>query len=403
MKVLIVNTSDIEGGAARAAYRLHKSLLNKNIDSKMLVQRKQSDDQKVIGPKTAIEKLSSAVRPRLDNFPYSVFRGNSATQFSCAWVPSGKLVKKINLMNADIVHLHWINGGMLRIEDIAKIKSSVVWSLHDMWPFSGGWHYNESNPSPIQKRFDSWMYRRKKKALKKVKNLSIVGLSNWIKSQATYSGMFENRYIVNLPNPIDTEVFRPLDKAFTRQLWGLPPEKKLILFGAVGATTDLRKGFKELMACLPKISSENIELVVFGASHNNDYDTEWRGKIHFVGHIHDDQSLTALYSAVDAVLVPSLQENLSNAVMESLACGTPVIAFDVGGNSDMITHKTNGYLAKLGNIGDLANGISWVVYNDDYKTLCDNAREKVCASFDSKHVGKLYEDFYNELINNFNE
>jgi glycosyltransferase involved in cell wall biosynthesis len=117
-----------------------------------------------------------------------------------------------------------------------------------------------------------------------------------------------------------------------------------------------------------------------------------------MGHLHDDISLTTLYSAADVMIVPSLQENLSNAIMESLACATPVVGFDVGGNSDMIVHQKNGYLAKPFDTEDLANGIEWVLNNEDYEELCQNAREKVLKEFDSVVVAKKYIELYSEIL-----
>ena len=117
-----------------------------------------------------------------------------------------------------------------------------------------------------------------------------------------------------------------------------------------------------------------------------------------MGSLHDDVSLVTLYSAVDVMIVPSLQENLSNAIMESLSCGTPIVSFDIGGNSDMIEHKLNGYLAKPFESKDLAHGIEWVLNNPNYDELCVNAREKVLKEFDSVVVARKYVELYEEML-----
>ena len=140
MKVLIVNTSDIEGGAARAAYRLHKALLTEGVDSQMLVQSKSSDDFTVLGPQTKFQKAMGKLRPTLDSIPVRRYPERTKTLFSPSWVPFAGLVDKINAINPDVVHLHWIAGGMMRIEDLAKINAPIVWSLHDNWAFTGGCH-----------------------------------------------------------------------------------------------------------------------------------------------------------------------------------------------------------------------------------------------------------------------
>ena len=143
MKILIVNTSDIQGGAARAAYRLHQALLTEGVDSQMLVQSQSSDDFTVIGPQTKVQKALGKLRPTLDSLPVHRYKDRTKTLFSPSWLPFSSIVERINSINPDVVHLHWIAGGMIRIEDLPKIKAPIVWSLHDMWAFTGGCHYDE--------------------------------------------------------------------------------------------------------------------------------------------------------------------------------------------------------------------------------------------------------------------
>ncbi len=412
MKILIVNASDNQGGAARAAYRLHKSLLDQGIDSQMLVQSKSSDDYTIIGPTTKLQKGIGKIRPTLDSIPVLFYRHRTKTLFSPSWLPFRGIVDKINKINPDIVHLHWICGGMLRIEDIPKIKAPIVWSLHDNWAFTGGCHimwscekYKQScGACPVlgsQKTFDlsRSVFNRKKRAFSKKKDIVIVGLSKWLYDCSKNSILLRHKKHVNIPNPIDTNVFKPLDKNHSRSLWNLPQNKKLILFGAMSATSDINKGFKELKDALHRLDKkDNIELVVFGSSKPQNA-PDFGFKTHYFGHLYDDVSLVTLYSAVDVMVVPSLQENLSNAVMESLACATPVVAFDVGGNGDMIVHKENGYLSKPFEAANLKNGIEWILTAPNYHKLSQNAREKVVREFDSEIISKKYIDLYREILN----
>ena len=410
MKILIINMSDIQGGAARAAYRLHKALLESGIDSQMLVQNKSSDDYTIIGPTTKGQKLIAKLRPTIDSLPVRRYKNRTKTLFSPSWFGFSGIVDKINEINPDIVHLHWICGGMMRVEDIPRIKAPIVWSLHDMWAFTGGCHYDEECEgyketcgnckvlgSNRQNDLSTKIFKRKQKAFASKTDMTIVGLSNWLNECAQESTLLKDKNHINLPNPIDTNVFKPFDKEKARELWSLPKDKKLILFGAMGATSDPRKGFKELNEAMKQLTSKNIEFVVFGSSEPLNA-PDFGFKTHYLGHLHDDFSLVMLYSAVDVMIVPSLQENLSNAIMESLSCGTPVVAFDVGGNSDMIKHQINGYLAKPFDTTDLANGIEWVLNNPNYNDLCKNAREKVIREFDSVVVAKKYIKLYKEVL-----
>jgi len=231
-------------------------------------------------------------------------------------------------------------------------------------------------------------------------DMVIVTPSQWLYYCSKKSSLLKEKMHKVIPNPIDVDLFKPVDKSISRKIWNLPQDKKLIAFGAVSATSDINKGFKELSEALYKIADKkNIELVVFGSSEPKN-PPNFGFKTHYLGHLYDDVSLIALYNVADVMVVPSLQENLSNTIMESLACGTPVVAFNVGGNSDMIEHLKNGYLAKPFDTDDLKNGIEWVLNTPNYDELCKNAREKVLREFDSKIVAKRHIELYEEVLEN---
>lgn len=410
MKVLIVNFADKEGGAARAAYRLHKALLRSDVDSQMLVDIKLSDDCSVIGQGSNIGKGISLLRRVLDGLPVNLYKSRSETSFSPNLAPFSGLVKRINALNPDIVHLHWVNKAMLSISDIAAIKAPIVWSLHDMWAFTGGCHNDEScgayeracgkckvldsvKPNDLSRK----VFKKKLAAYAKHQNLTVVGLSQWLAECASKSILFKNNKVVCLPNPIDASVYLPLDKRIAREILGLPINKKLILFGAMSAISDPNKGYKELCEALFQLKRQDIELVVFGSSQPKT-SAGFKFNTHYLGQLHDDVTLRALYSAADVMVVPSRQENLSNAIMESLACGTPVVGFDIGGNGDMIEHQKNGYLAKPFDTADLTAGIEWVLNAPNYEELSVNARNKVLNEFDSEIVAKQYIELYRSVL-----
>jgi glycosyltransferase involved in cell wall biosynthesis len=411
MKILIVNTSDIEGGAARAAYRLHKSLLAEGVDSQMLVQKKSSDEHTISAiADSKIEKGFSILRPTLDALLLKAYKQKTKTLFSPSWIGLSSVIDKINEINPDIVHLHWINGGMIKIEELSKIKAPIVWSLHDMWAFTGGCHYDEgcggyekecgnckvlgsNNNSDLSTK----VFNRKKSSFANIENMTIVGLSRWLHKCSKKSILLRDKKHINLPNLIDTNIFKPYDKNISRELWALPKDKKLVLFGAMGATSDPRKGFAELSEAMKKLKSLDIEFVIFGSSEPKE-SQNFEFKTHYLGNLYDDVSLVTLYSAVDVMIVPSIQENLSNAIMESLSCATPVVAFDIGGNSDMIKNQMNGYLAKPFDTTDLANGIEWILNSERYEEVCQNAREKVLREFDSHMVSKKYMALYEDVL-----
>lgn len=410
MKILIVSSSDIEGGAARAAYRLHCSLLRQGLDSQMLVQSKSSEDPTVVGPLTIFQKGMGRIRPALDTLPVRRYERRTHTLFSPSWVPFSGVVDRINQINPDIVHLHWVTGGLIRVEDIARIKSPIVWSLHDMWPFTGGCHYSEGCSafkeccgdckvlqSGKTKDLSRRVFLRKARTFQKKPNITIVGLSSWLADEATSSSLFSGYKVVKLPNPIDTQVFAPFDQLQARQLLNLPQDKKLVVFGAMGATTDPRKGYRELRLALQNLQEKDAELVVFGAGLPEN-SPGFVQKAHFLGRLHDDLTLRVLYSAADVMVVPSQQEAFGQTASEAMACGTPVVAFGITGLLDIVDHKENGYLAEPFNVDDLANGIQWVLNHQDYGCLSSSARKKITSNFDYTVVATAYMKLYESVL-----
>ena len=412
MKILIVNTYDIEGGAARAAYRLHTSLLSCGIDSQMLVQNKSSDDYTVVTETGKIKKYINKLRPIIDSIPTKFYKNKTKTLFSPAWVPFGNIVDKINEINPDIVHLHWICKGMIKVEDIAKIKAPIVWSLHDNWVFTGGCHImwecekykdkcgacprlGSDNENDLSRK----VWNRKQKVFNQKQNMTIIGLSRWLNECSKKSTLLKDKRHISLPNPIETDIFKPFDKNLSRELWNLSKDKKLVLFGAMSATSDPNKGFKELSEALRKLDkNDEVEFVVFGSSEPKE-SQNFGLKTHYLGHLHDDVSLVTLYSAVDVMVVPSLQEAFGQTASEAMACGTPVVAFGHTGLLDIVDHKKNGYLATPFDTTDLKDGIEWILNNEHYDELCQNAREKVMREFDSQIVAQKYIELYKGVLN----
>lgn len=412
MNILILSTNDIQGGAARATYRLHQGLHHIGIASQMLVQTKLSDDRTVISPPTKLQKGWAKIRPTLDAIPLQFYRQRDRTPYSVQWLPD-RIPSKIAEIDPDIVHLHWINAGYLNIETIAKFQKPIVWTLHDMWPFTGGCHYNQGCDRYTKScgacpKLDShrnwdlsrWVWQRKAKAWQNL-NLTIVTPSKWLAKCATASSLLQNFPITAIPNSIDTNVYKPIAKSLARELLHLPKDKQLVLFGAMNATSDPRKGFNLLMPALQKLSysqgQDQVELVVFGSSQPSDA-PDFAFKVHYLGRLYDDISLALLYAAADVLVAPSVQDNLPNTVMEALACGTPCVAFEIGGMPDMIEHKKNGYLARPFEIEDLAKGIAWVLKDSQqYNKLRDRARQKAEQEFTSELQAHRYLELFQEL------
>lgn len=406
MKVLIVNYADLAGGAARAAYRLHEGLRSIGVRSQLLVASKSSDDPDVLGPGSLFNRYLAKARAVADQWPTRRYPGHTRTLFTPAWLPFSGLAARINASDADVVHLHWINGGMARIEDIAAIRKPIVWSLHDMWAFTGGCHYDEecgrytascgacpALGSKDEADLSRKVFERKAHTFSAARNMTIVGLSGWMAGSARASALFKDKRVVQLPNPIDTSVFAPTDKRAAKRGMGLAEDRPLVLFGAMNATADPRKGFAHLSEALRLLPPGSVELGVFGADRPAD-PPDLGHPVHYLGRFDDDPSLCALYNAADVTLVPSVQENLSNTIVESLACGTPAVGFAIGGNGDMIIDRVNGALARPFDAAHLAECIRWVVEHPDPALLGANARRIAMERFHAPLVARQYEALY---------
>ncbi|MDD1703326.1 MAG: glycosyltransferase family 4 protein [Methanoregula sp.] len=410
MKILFVNTFDSSGGAANNVHLLCKSLQSVGVQCEMLVQFKGSDDPTVIGPSTKLREKMNWLHSLMEGLPLKFYPNKNKTMFSTAWMPNGNIVTAINKSNADIVHLHWIACGMIRVEDIARIKKPIIWSLHDMWPFTGGCHYDggcgkyatHCTACPVLgscRKIDlSYIvHARKIKAYAKIQSLTVNGISRWIADCAKESKAFSGKNIVNISSPIDTHAFRPLDKAIARDLLNLPQDKKLILFGGDGMVQDPRKGYRYLKSALELIRTPDVELLIFGSG-NFTSSIQYKFPVHYLGHLPNDLALRIAYSAADVYVMPSVQEVLGWVSTESMACGTPAVAFDIGGPKDIIDHMINGYLATPCSSSSLAEGIDWVLNYPDPASLSQTARQNVQNKFEATIIAKRYRDLYNSII-----
>jgi glycosyltransferase involved in cell wall biosynthesis len=413
MKILNINNSDMIGGASIAAYRLHRSLKSAGLESKMLVQKRVGNDSSVIGRKTEMRRGVGYIRPTLDKLLLKYYPKRRNVLFHPGWLPLPGMLKRVNEIGPDIVHLHWVCEGFVPIEGLKGIQRPIIWTLHDMWPFSGGCHYDENcgryilscGNCPIlrsgkTKDMSRWIWERKKKAWRKLK-LTIVSPSRWLANCAKKSSLFRRRRIEVIPNGIDINLYKPIEKKICRKIWRLPQNKRLVLFGAMSSTSDKRKGYFLLRDALQKYvqkkSDEETEVVIFGQNARKTTH-EFGLKIHYLGRLHDDVSIALLYSSADIFVAPSIQENLSNMVIEALACGTPCVAFKIGGMSDMIDHKKNGYLAQPDNSEDLTHGIAWAIGDEERRRkLSLLARKKAEEEFCIDMVAERYKRLYREI------
>jgi glycosyltransferase involved in cell wall biosynthesis len=416
MKVCLLSNSDGRGGGYAAAYRLHRGLIKSGIDSTMLVGEKTSGDHTILSPMNKLSQVWAKLIPGVSYLPLLLYKRRELTPYSLQWLPD-HLASKVARISPDIINLHWINAGFLQIETLAKFEQPIVWTLHDMWPFTGGCHYSGECDrytdscgacpqlgSDRKADISRWVWWRKARAWKNI-NLTLVTPSRWLADLAGRSSLFGDLRIEVIPNGLDIQHYRPLDRDMVRDLLGLPKDKRLILFGATSPTSDRRKGFYLLQDALQRLGEDVswrdcLELVIFGASEPPD-SPRFSLKTHYLGRLTDDISIALVYAAADVFVAPSLQDNLPNTVMEALACGTPCVAFKIGGMADMIEHRENGYLAHPYDIEDFVKGIAWVL-EEPKNRLIACAREKVEREFALEIQAERYLQLYERILNRSN-
>ena len=426
LKTYLLSHSDSIGGGPRAAYRTHCALREAGVDSVMVVNQAVIGDWTVKGPTGALGKLKAKLYSGLGGIMGRLVKDDNPTPHSLACLPTNR-AKDFNSAPVDLVHLHWVNGEMLSIADIGNLRKPLVWTLHDMWAFSGAEHYvaddgaarwrsgyNPNNRPKFENGFDlnAWTWQRKKKAWKHSQPIHIVTPSRWLTECASQSALMQGWPMHVVPNPLNTEVWKPVDKATARELLHLPAKAPLLMFGAIGGAADPRKGFdllREALTFLKKAqakvqaqaidsSLQGLELVIFG-QHAPQVHEDLGFPVHYMGHVHDDVSLRLLYSAADVMVVPSRQEAFGQTASEALACGTPVAAFNATGLMDVLEHQVSGYLAKPFEAEDLANGIEWL-FSELAKSNQLNiaARKRAVDVFSYPVVAKQYEAIYRQAI-----
>jgi len=405
MKVLIISKSDRTGGAAVAAFRLMQALRKTGIDAQMLVSEKLTDSEFVHSTNTSwFEKQINFLRFCYERWVIFVHNRFSRTNlFAVSIANTGKDISRHPLVQeADIIHLHWINQGFLSINDIEKLtrlNKPIFWTMHDMWACTGICHHAREcenfqascgNCFFLQRPSANDLSHRvflKKQKLMQHGNIQLIAVSSWLQNRALKSSILKNCTILNVPNPIDTDFYKPQDKISSRQTINLPLGKKLILFAACNISNK-RKGIDYFIsACrLLALTPDRPEVMLLGGKIDERLLQAIPLKTHILGYINNAETIRAAYSAADVYVTSSLEENLPNTIMEAMACGTPCVGFTIGGIPEMIDHKENGYVAEYENAEDLADGIKYCIENQD--VLSKKAREKVLANYSEAVVAE---------------
>ena len=412
MKVLIIDTTEL----GFAPNRILKALKKNGVEAKMLVRSKYTGDNSVITINTSLitEKIN------LLRFVWERFvillnnHFNRSNLFKVSIANTGTDISDHPLVKeADILHLHWINQGFLSLKDLTSLIDTgkpVVWTMHDMWACTGICHHSwgcegftvECGKCPLllSNKHKDLSYRIfKRKSFISQSGIHIVTVSSWLKNMARKSAITKSLDISTIPNVIDTGVFQPSEKAVARKNLSLPADKKIIIMGAL-RINDPVKGFVFLKEAMNKVYNEekDVVLVLFGSIKGQGILTDIPCRVIQMGLIKDTATIVQLYAAADVNVVPSYYETFGQTITEAMACGCPSVSFNNSGQTDIIDHKENGYLAEYKSSDDLANGLLWVLRQDSVK-ISGSCIKKVKDNYTEDIVAKQYIDLYEKLLN----
>jgi glycosyltransferase involved in cell wall biosynthesis len=417
MSVLHLNTNDINGGAARAAYRLHQGLRRIGEESWMHVHRKTSQDDTVEAHDAApslLQRIRDRVVRRWLTSRFSTYadtRPEGLELFSQARTVDGTRVVQ-QVPEADVYNLHWINGFIDPLPFFQYTQQPIVWTLHDMNPFTGGCHYNvgcrkfedQCGTCPQLGSDDDTdlsrtVWTRKRRAYQNaIQNdrLHIVAPSAWLADEAQRSSLVHDAPVRVIPNGLDTSTFRPRDTQGLRSALEIPKAHRIVLFVAQSADNH-RKGFDLLNNALSTFDGENITLLSIGGTTP---DLEVSLPHQHLGTIESNLLLSVFYSLADLFVIPSRQDNLPNTVLESMACGTPVVGFEVGGIPDMVRPGKTGWLAEPESVRSLRGRIEQALSSDEARRRCgDRCREIVEEEYTFEVQARAYKELYEQVLN----
>lgn len=413
LKVVMLSYHNQNGGAGIACGRLANALKNAGHQVTYLVQEKSGDDAAVSVNDSLFKKGIAWLRFILERLYFLPHEKDKSIRFLFnPGVFGQNLSQHPSIKSADVIHLHWMNFGFMGISDISELLNlgkPVIWTLHDMWAFTGGCHHSgDCNRFRINcgqckflKNPVHWDLSHRLWAKKAVEfdsnNLKIITCSQWLKNQAASSSILYPREIVVIPNAIDTQVFKPGNKEQARKKLGLDPQKTYLLFVAMRVNAPA-KGFDYLSKALEIWAQNNptripeTELLIVGQLTDSEIVHSLPLKVNAMGHVSDPHKMVEIYHAADLFITPSLEENLPNTIMEAMACGTPSIGFNTGGIPEMIAHKQNGYVAEKLDSNDLATGIQWLLENLTLASI--EGRKFVENNYSEDMVSQKHIDFY---------
>lgn len=405
MKILHISAANSSAGAGIACVKLHEALLNENVQSKILFLNKQSIDifNTSFYENTKLKKIKRILLTFADRFLLKYYAKRKPEIFSPGLFGID-VSTNVEVQNADIIHLHWVNHAFIDIKDLLKLNKPIVWTMHDCWVFTGGCHYFSSCDnfkkacgkcqvlnSGQHNDLSYYVFARKKKYFQKL-NIQFFAISTWMKEQAKLGTLLKNESIIVIPSGIDCNVYNLRNDWGLREKLNLKIDDTVVLMGAQHLNSPF-KGVQLSVDALNKYHDKKLKIITFGGG-----EIVLSNLLHEVinfGFVSNPREMANLYTVADVFLCTSVAEGFGMTVAEAQCCGTPAIAFEETGPSDIISHKSTGYLAKFKNVDDVVNGLSYCLNRDfDRKRIAIDSETK----FSIKTCAIKYNSIYEQIL-----
>ncbi len=398
MKILHIVGGPPSNGAYKGTYILHQALLDLNIDSNILNDHPQkslniNNDKIFYINENAFNKILNIIFVFIEKLIKSIFLKSPRSTFTIGLL-GFDITKAKQYKDADIIHIHWLSQGFIRLQSLKKINKPIVWTMRDMWPFTGGSHYTidfekyEANfLSKIIKNFKKKNYKN---------NIQFVAISEWLKSQAEKSSVLSNYEIKKIYNNINIKDFELLNKEKAKSYLEIKTEKKIILFGAQNPQNK-RKGWNIFIETLKKLDKSKYFLLLFGSFWSHEVLDEIGIEYKSLGFVNDKKKLNSAYCSSDFFVFPSIQEAFGKTCAEAMACEIPVICFKNTSVAELVDHKINGYIVEKINSDELKKGIEWISIHTKEKNYFNNLERNKVFKFDAKNIAHEYIKLYSSI------
>ena len=398
MRVLHISTYAGSTGAGRAAHNVHRALQRHGFDSRMLVAS-SSVQEPEITELTDGSRMRWRLAQRADRAVWNLQRSSNTTWRSPACF-GVDLRKEIDRIDPDVINLHWVTNGFMTIEAIGKLDRPVVWSLYDMWPFSGSEHYGSSTTRmrdgyqrvnrPVGDSLldiDRWCWQRKVRSWRAPRE--IIAASTWSLDMARASALLGEWPMTQIPHAVDERVFTLGDARKARRRWGLEPDMPVIAFIASAGLGDHRKGGDVLLQALDRLQASAIDFQILIVGPRTANVPAGSAHTMWVPVIENDTDLQDIYSAATVLAVPSRQDTMPLVALEAQMCGVPVVASDVGGLADAVDPGVSGALVPAEDPEALADALGQAL-QEDSPNKAQGIRDRAAGLWSYEVVGSKY-------------